>query len=106
VDIYEVFIEVCPLAECSVISGNDVSGAFVSCFVAATDLEASIAAMKIRLADDKLQLLDLQSVARVNSDEWVPYDDNYPTREELYEIARRGDVAYGPFNCYTSASSH
>jgi hypothetical protein len=49
VDIYEVFVEVTPLAACSVMSNQDVSGAFVSCYVAATDVEASIAALKIRL---------------------------------------------------------
>lgn len=103
-DIYELSVEVRPLPGCEL--PCDREGAFAYCFVPAETLEESIGTLKAVLAQDKLDLLDIEYCARLYFDEWDPEDEDFPTLSDLRASLESGEVLYSPFYGYEGGYEH
>lgn len=103
-DIYEAFVEVEVTAQ-SELSKNS-SGAFVSCYIPAADIEQAIFLLKGKVCDDKFNLIDIQQIVRISIDEWEPYDPDFPTTDALKEALDEEKIIYGPFDSYESCYEH
>jgi hypothetical protein len=101
---YEISVEVRPLAGCTV--ACDREGAYAYVYVPAEDLEESIELMKQALHNDKLELLDIEFCTRLYFDEWDADEDYHPTLAELRAAIDSGAILYSPFYSYESHYEH
>ena len=97
--LFVALIEVRPTSACEFLDVSEVAGAFVRCYVPASDEASARLMLQRQLAQDGLQHVDESWFVRDDEVEWENPDD--PTADEMgAEAMTSQQVVYGEFETW------
>jgi hypothetical protein len=100
-DIYAVHTEIAPCDGAEF--PDDCEGAFVVCYVPASQIVESIEIATEYLESESYEVLDIDRCQRVEFEDYEPIDEDSPTIDELREALEEREVLAGPYLCYESS---
>ena len=104
IDMWEVSIEMVPLR------GSEFFGEFVGVgvfmYAPAESIRDALNRAEEEAELQHYEVIDLDHCVRVDLEDYVPHDEDYPEKSEIEEALRLNTILYGPFLGYESEMDH